>query len=114
MLCITYNSIKHQSFVYIVTWSNSSISNSSIKHKSFVCTYSTCQTVLFQGIQFNISTQFSSIWPIDRTLSGATALGQSEPERDSNGNEGVLHIPESSSITRALPSDCLMLYPEHS
>ena len=26
------------------------------------------KTVLFQTIQFSISTQFSSIWPIDRTL----------------------------------------------
>ena len=26
------------------------------------------KTVLFQAIQFSISTQFSSIWPIDRTL----------------------------------------------
>ena len=39
----------------------------------------------------------SLISPIDRTLSGATTLGQSEPEID--GNEGVLHIPQSSSIT---------------
>ena len=31
-------------------------------------------TVLFQTIQVSISTQFSSIWPIDRTLSGATTL----------------------------------------
>ena len=28
------------------------------------------QTVLIQTIQFSISTQFSSIWPIDKTLSG--------------------------------------------
>ena len=34
------------------------------------------ETVLFQTIQFSISTQFSSIWPIDRTLSGVTILGQ--------------------------------------
>ena len=33
------------------------------------------KTVLFQVIQFSISTQFSSIWPIDRSLSGATTLG---------------------------------------
>ena len=39
------------------------------------------KTVLFQ---FCISTLFSSIWPIDRTLSGATTLGQSGP--CSNGN----------------------------
>ena len=29
------------------------------------------KTVLFQTIQLSICTQFSSIWPIDRTLSGA-------------------------------------------
>ena len=33
-------------------------------------------------------------------LSGATILGQSGP--GSNRNEGVLHIPQSSSITGAL------------
>ena len=30
------------------------------------------KTVLFQTIQFSLSTQFSSIWHIDKTLSGAT------------------------------------------
>ena len=38
----------------------------------------------------------SSIWPIVRTL---------------YGNEGVLCIPESSSITEAALPDCLVLYP---
>ena len=55
------------------------------------------KTVLFQTIQFNISTQFSSICPIDRTLSGATTPGQSE--LGSDGNKEVLHIPQSSRIT---------------
>ena len=55
------------------------------------------KTVLFQTIQFSISTHFSSIWTIDRTLSGATNSGQSEPGY--NGNEGALHISQSSSIT---------------
>ena len=64
------------------------------------------KTVLFQTIQFCISTQFSFIWPIDRTLSGATTLGQSAP--GSNGNKGLLHIPQSSSITGASSSDCLV------
>ena len=32
----------------------------------------------------------SSIWAIDRILSGATTPGQSGP--GSNGNNGVLHI----------------------
>ena len=34
------------------------------------------KTVLFQVIQFCISTQFRSICPIDRTLSGATSPGR--------------------------------------
>ena len=55
--------------------------------------------------------QFSSIGPIVRSLSGATTLGQSGP--GSNGNEGVLRIPQSSSITGTSPSDCLVLYPGH-
>ncbi len=38
-----------------------------------------------------------------------TTLGQSGPGR--NDNEGLLHIPQSSSITGASPSDCLVLYP---
>ena len=54
----------------------------------------------------------TSIWPIDRTLSGATTPGWNEPE--SNGNEGILHILLSSSIIRASPSDCLVSHPGHS
>ena len=64
------------------------------------------KTVLFLKIPFSISTQFSSIWPIDRTLSGATSEGQRGLESDNN--EGVLRIPQSSSITYTSPSDCLM------
>ena len=55
--------------------------------------------------------QFSSIWPIDRTLSGATTQGQSGP--GSNGSEGLLSIPQSASITGTSPSGCLVLYPGH-
>ena len=55
------------------------------------------KTVLCQTIQFSISTQFSSIWPIDRTLSDATTPGQGGPE--SYGNEWVLRIPQGSCIT---------------
>ena len=69
------------------------------------------KTILFQIIPFSISKLFSSVWPIDRTLSGATTPGQSETGSD--GNEGVLHIPQSSSITGA-SSDCLVSYPRHS
>ena len=65
--------------------------------------------ILFQTIQFSISIQFSSIGTIDGTLSGPTTPGQSEP--GINGNEGVLHIPQNSSITGTSPSDCLVSYP---
>ena len=44
-------------------------------------------------------------------LSGTTTPGQSGPGRD--GNEGVLHIPQSSSITEASPSTCLVSYAGH-
>ena len=54
----------------------------------------------------------SSILSIDKILSGATTLGQGGP--GSNGNEGVLCIPQSSSITGASPSNCLVSYPEDS
>ena len=43
---------------------------------------------------------------MDRALSGATTPGQSGPGID--GNEGVLHIPQSSSIAGTSPSDCLV------
>ena len=41
-------------------------------------------------------------WPRDGALTGTTTPGQSEPE--SNGNEGIHHIPQSSR-TGASPSD---------
>ena len=53
----------------------------------------------------------SSIWPLDRNLSGATIPGQSEP--GTNGNKGVLHIPQIST-TGTSPSDDLASYPRHS
>ena len=46
----------------------------------------------------------NSIWPRNKTLSDTTI-----PDR-SDGNEGVLRIPQSSSITGVSPSDCLMSY----
>ena len=48
----------------------------------------------------------------DWTLSGPTTPDQSGP--GSNSNEEVLHIPQSSIITVASPSDCLASYPEYS
>ena len=42
-------------------------------------------------------------------LSGATTPGQSRPESD--GNDRVLRIPQSSSITGASPSNFFVSYP---
>ena len=42
------------------------------------------------------------------TLPGATLPGQSGPGSD--GNKGVLGIPQSSSIIGTSPSDCLVSY----
>ena len=68
--------------------------------------------VSYQIIQFSISTQFSSIRPIDTTLSGATTPDQSGPGSDDN--EELLRIPQSSSITGTSLSDCLVSYAGHS
>ena len=59
-----------------------------------------------------ISTLFSSVWLIDKTLSSATTPGRSGPR--SNVDEGVLHISQSSSITGTSPLDCLVSYLGHS
>ena len=50
--------------------------------------------------------------PLIGTLSGATTPGQSGPGSD--GNEGVLHIPQNFNLNRTSPSDCLVSYPGHS
>ena len=63
------------------------------------------KTVLFQAIQFRIITQFSSLWPINRTLSDATTQGQSRLRSDSD--EGVLRIPQPPCIAGTSSSFCL-------
>ncbi len=92
------------------------------------------QIVLFKTIQFSMSTQFvknisissNSVQSnssnsnnsvlfnplIGPSLLGATITGQSGP--GSNGNEAVLRIPQSPSITGTSLSDCLVSYPGHS
>ena len=78
---------------------------------AFVNTQLNIKTVLYQVIQFSINMHFSSIWPIYRTLSGATTPCPSGP--GSNDNEGVLCILQISSVIETLPWDCLVLYPGH-
>ena len=51
------------------------------------------KTVLFQTIQFNRSTQFSSIWLIDRTLLGAIIPVQNGPRSDGN-KRGTPYFPK--------------------
>ena len=57
------------------------------------------KTGLFQTIQFSVMTQFSSIWPRDRTLSDAASPDLSGSEND--GNEKVISIHQSSGISGA-------------
>ena len=58
------------------------------------------------------STQISSFWPIDRTLSGATTPGQIG--HGNNGTGGIHQIPQSSGIIGASLSECLVSYLGHS
>ena len=58
---------------------------------------------------WSIFDNIAMIWPIDRVLSGTPPPGQSA----TNGNERILCIPQSSSITGASLSDCLWSYPRH-
>ena len=67
------------------------------------------KTLLFQTIHLNRSTLFSSVWPVDRILLGATTPSQSGSGTDSK--EGVLRIPQSSSITETSLSETLVSFP---
>ena len=53
----------------------------------------------------------SSIWTINKTLSGATTPDQGGSGND--GNKGVLRIPQSYSIIEASPSDWIVSYLGH-
>ena len=66
----------------------------------------------FNQFSLGTSTQFNSIWPIDRTRSDPATLGQSGPGSD--GNEEVIRISQSSSITETSLLDCLVSYQRHS
>ena len=53
----------------------------------------------------------SSIQPTNGTLTGTTTLSQSEPEN--NGNEELLHIPQTPIFEPQHQMQCLTSYPEH-
>ena len=73
-----------------------------------------------QTIQFSICTlfeckkivQFSSFWPLDRTLTDATSPGKTAPVNDSNS--GLLRIPQSSCMSETSLSECSVTYLWHS
>ena len=65
-----------------------------------------------QTIQFCLSTHFSFLRHLDRTLLNTTTPGLRG--RGTDGNEGVLHIPHMSGITGSSPSESLALYPGRS
>ena len=79
------------------------ITNNSVKHQSFAYTQLNRQRLLNLTIQFSISNLFVNSLNDKHFhlihISGATTPGQSGS--GSNGNEGVLLIPKSSSITEA-------------
>ena len=75
---------------------------------AYVCSLNV-KIVPSQIIQFSISTLFSSIWPIDRTLSGATTPSQRGTGSDDNKGD-----PQYSRITGKSPSDCLVSNSGHS
>ena len=86
LLCITYNSIKHQSFVY-----------PRMMKYFYLKQFNLAQVICLHTVQMSNS----SIRLIDRTLSNTSTLGQSGPGSD--GKEGKLCIPIISCITAAYP-----------
>ena len=100
--------------------------NSSIQHYSFIYTQLNgsmyCNVILiipYYLVIIVISLHIDglkerkwlniSIWPIDGTQTCTTTQGKSRPK--SNGNERVLHLPQSSKM--ASPLDSLVLNPGH-
>ena len=76
-----------------------------------VSTVSKAKQFYFKRIQFFTSTQFSSIWSI---VGPYQMLSLRSEWLGSDGNERVLRIPLSSSVTGTSLSDCLVTYPGHS
>ena len=91
MIIFVYTQLKYKTVLFqTIQFSISTLVQfqKQVYFKQFSLAY---ETVLFQTIQFTVSTQFSSIWPLDKSLSGATTPSQSGPGSD--GNKGVLSMP---------------------
>ena len=61
------------------------------------------KTVLFETIQFSISTQFNSIRTIHRTQSGVITTEQSGPGNDSNEGDCRIHRLQ---LCKDSPNEC--------
>ena len=85
------------------SWNHANISTSYFKWSLLKCFFHIYISLL-------VRSEYGDCNPCRRVraLSGATTPGQSGP--GSNGNEGVLHIPQDPSITWTSPSDCLVSY----
>ena len=74
-------------------------------------------TVLFQTIRFGISTVFFYLhtWKLKTVLFQTIQLISlwAKEDQGSMAIKGVLHIPQSSCITEASPSYCLVSYLGH-
>ena len=82
------------------------------KHSHFVYMFCLFNTLVPSTFSFPCLLSGPEQVTTDRTLSGDTTPGQSGPGND--GNKKVLCIPQSSSITGASPSYCLVSLSGHS
>ena len=86
---------------------NSSLSNNSVLFGIIQFSISIllkCQNCSISSNSVLHKEKINSIWPIDKAISDATTPGQSGPGSD--GNQGVLRIPQSSSIAGNTTSHC--------
>ena len=96
-----------------------SITNNSIEYQLLVYTQLNSQTVLFVRIQFSISHLFAFSLSVKRFYliqrwDPIRCYNPNQRGPGNNGKERVLHILQSSSVTGASPSDCLISYQDTS
>ena len=106
--------IAAQNNAILTNYIETNIDNMQQNSKFWVCgeKYETVNKIISECIKLVQIDKPWHDWVGKLILSGVTTASQSRS--GSNGNEGILHIPQSSSITKASPSDCLVPYPGHS
>ena len=83
-----------------------------IYHKTQPTNQPNVKTVLFQAIQFSISTHFNSICSIDRILSGATIPGKNRP--GAMAEKGYSAFPKAPTLMEPHHQNVLVSYTGHS